>query len=102
MEFIGTLQFFNQNGKRGNPIALYLERAENGECRISAQLLQWRELVGVGAAPNKAAGDFGMELKVAHPGPGAYDGPAWNGSKAQKPSPPRPAVTSRSAKVPSP
>jgi len=102
MEFVGTLQFFNQNGKRGNPIALYLERAENGECRISAQLLQWRELVGVGTSPNKAAGDFEMKLKAAHPTPGAYDGPAWNGIKAEKPSPPKPAIPAAAPKADSP
>ena len=58
MEFIGTLQVFNQNGKRGNPMSLYLDREDNGECRISVRLLQWRHLVGIGATPSKAAGDF--------------------------------------------
>ena len=90
MEFIGTLQFFNQNGKRGNPLALYLDRLDNGECRISIRLPQWHELVGVGATPNKAAGDFEIKLKSAYPLPGAYDGPAWNGIKAEKPAPPKP------------
>ena len=75
MEFIGTLQFFNQNEKRGNPIALYLKHMETGECQIRAQLPQWRDLVGVGATPNKAAGDFEIKLKAAHPAPAAYDGP---------------------------
>jgi hypothetical protein len=92
MEFIGTLQFFNQNGKRGNPIALYLERVETGECQIRAQLPQWRDLVGVGTTPNKAAGDFETKLKATYPAPGAYDGPAWNGIKAEKPPPPKPAA----------
>lgn len=91
MEFVGTLQFFNRNGKRGNPTALYLERTDNGECRISIRLPQWRELVGVGATPGKAAGDFEVKLKLAHPMPGSYDGPAWQGIKAEKPTPAKPA-----------
>ena len=102
MEFIGTLQFFNQNGKRGNPLALYLERIDGGECRISVRLPQWHELVGVGATPNKAAGDFETKLKSAYPLPGAYDGPAWNGIKAEKPAPPKPAAPSAAGKAESP
>jgi hypothetical protein len=90
MEFIGTVQFFNKNGKRSNPLALYLEQGENSECRISARLPQWRHIVGVGATPNKAAGDFEIKLKQAVPETGAYDGPAWNGIKAEKPAPPKP------------
>ena len=90
MEFIGTVQFFNKNGKRANPLALYLEQLENSECRISARLPQWRHIVGVGATPNKAAGDFEIKLKQAVPETGAYDGPAWNGIKAEKPVPPKP------------
>ena len=102
MEFIGTLQFFNENGKRGNPMALYLERSDNGENRISVRLPQWHELVGVGATPNKAAGDFEVKLKSAYPLPGAYDGPAWNGIKAEKPAPPKPPAASPTTKVDSP
>jgi hypothetical protein len=90
MEYIGTLQVFNQNGKRGNPMSLYLEREDNGECRISLRLPQWAQLVGIGATPSKAAGDFEIKLKNAYPTPGAYDGPAWNGIKAEKPVPPKP------------
>ena len=102
MEFIGTLQLFNQNGKRGNPMALYLERSDSGDCRISIRLPQWPELVGVGATPNKAAGDFEIKLKSAFPLPGAYDGPAWNGIKAEKPAPPKPPASGAAAKVDSP
>jgi hypothetical protein len=102
MEFIGTLQFFNQNGKRANPMALYLERADNGEYRINIRLPQWGELVGVGATPNKAAGDFEIKLKSAYPLPGAYDGPAWNGIKAEKPAPPKPPASAAATKVDSP
>jgi hypothetical protein len=100
MEFIGTLQFFNQNGKRGNPMALYLGRSESGECRIRIPLPQWSELVGVGATPNKAAGDFEIKLKSAYPLPGAYDGPAWNGIKAEKPAPPKPPASGAAADSP--
>jgi hypothetical protein len=101
MELIGTMQFFNQNGKRGNPMSLYLERADNGECRISLRLPQWAQLVGVGATPGKAAGDFEIKLKTSYPAPGAYDGPAWNGIKAEKPAPPKPpAPPSASAAAP--
>jgi hypothetical protein len=102
MEFIGTLQFFNQNGKRGNPLALYLERTDSGACRISIRLPQWHELVGVGPTPNKAAGDFEIKLKSAYPLPGAYDGPAWNGIKAEKPAPPKPPASGAAPKVDSP
>ncbi len=102
MEFIGTLQFFNQNGKRGNPIALYLERLDSGECRISIRLPPWHELVGTGSTPNKAAGDFEIKLKAAYPLPGAYDGPAWNGIKAEKPAPPKPPAPAAATKVDSP
>jgi hypothetical protein len=93
MEFIGTLQVFNENGKRGNPMSLYLEHAENGEYRISPRLPQWAQLVGIGATPGKAAGDFEIKLKAAYPTPGAYDGPAWNGIKAEKPAQPKPPAS---------
>jgi hypothetical protein len=91
MEFIGTVQFFNKNGKRANPLALYLEHSGTSECRISSRLPEWRHIVGLGATPNKAAGEFELKLKQAFPETGAYDGPAWNGIKAEKPAPPKPA-----------
>jgi hypothetical protein len=90
MDFIGTVQFFNQNGKRANPTALYLERLENGEYRISARVPHLRHLVGTGASPGKAAADFEAKVKAAFPAAGAYDGPEWNGIKAEKPAPPKP------------
>ena len=90
MDFIGTVQFFNQNGKRANPTALYLERWENGEYRISARVPHLLHLVGTGASPGKAAGDFEAKVKAAFPAAGAYDGPEWNGIKAEKPAPPKP------------
>jgi hypothetical protein len=104
MEFIGTVQFFNNNGKRGNPIALYLERFDTGECRITSRVPAWRHLVGIGVTPNKAAGDFELKLKETVPDSGAYDGPAWNGIKAEKPAPakPGPAVPVPKPAAPSP
>jgi hypothetical protein len=90
MELVGTIQFFDSNGKRSNPIALFLDNAQ-GEYRISWRLPQWRPVIGAGATPNKAAGDFEAKLKAAFPEPGAYDGPSWNGIKAEKPVPPKPA-----------
>ncbi len=63
-EFVGTVQIW-PNGARGNPVALYLEKLENGECRISARLSEWRHVVGVGATVNKAAGNYELSLKAA-------------------------------------
>ncbi|TLY22087.1 MAG: hypothetical protein E6K68_03985 [Nitrospirae bacterium] len=92
VEFVGTVQFW-PNGARGNPVALYMEKLENGEYRISARLPQWRHLVGVGATVNKAAGNYELTLKTAMPADGAYEGPYWNsGIKAEKPAPPKPVA----------
>ena len=102
MEFIGTVQFFNKNGKRANPMALYLERTPSGEYCIRPTLPQWRHLVGSGMTPNKAAGDFEIKLKGACPDAGAYDGPAWNGIKAEKPVPPKPVTSAGSPQPVSP
>lgn len=97
MEFIGTIQFF-ENGRRSNPVALFLERGES-ECRISARLPPWRHIVGSGATVNKAAGNFEINLKSAVPAEGAYEGPDWNaGVKAEKPAPPKPAAAAPPAK----
>jgi hypothetical protein len=102
MEFIGTVQFFHKNGKRENPTALFLERLEGGECRIGARVPQWRHVIGVGATPNKAAGDFEIKLKAVLPEAGAYDGPAWNGIKAEKPVPPKATPSAPASKPQSP
>jgi hypothetical protein len=89
MEFIGTVQFF-ENGRRTNPVALYLDRGES-ECRVSARLPRWQHIVGSGATVNKAAGNFEINLKSAVPAERAYEGPYWNaGIKAEKPAPPKP------------
>jgi len=96
-EFVGTVQLW-PNGARGNPVALYLEKLENGECRISARLPEWRHVVGVGATVNKAAGNYELNLKAAVPADGAYEGPYWNsGIKAEKPAPPKPAAVTPQA-----
>lgn len=92
LEFVGTVQFW-PNGARGNPVALFMEKTESGDCRISARLADWRHVVGVGATVNKAAGNYELTLKAAVPAEGAYEGPYWNaGIKAEKPAPPKPAV----------
>ena len=92
LEFVGTVQFW-PNGVRGNPVALFMEKQESGECRISASLPGWRHIAGVGATVNKAAGNYELTLKAAVAAEGAYEGPYWNGGiKAEKPAPPKPAV----------
>ena len=97
LEFVGAVQFW-PNGARGNPVALYMEKMENGECRISARLPSWRHVAGVGATVNKAAGNYELTLKAAVPAEGAYEGPYWNaGIKAEKPAPPKPAAASPAA-----
>ena len=94
LEFVGTVQFW-PGGARGNPVALHMEKTESGECRISAQLPDWRHVVGVGATVNKAAGNYELTLKAAVSADGAYEGPYWNaGIKAEKPAPPKPAAAS--------
>jgi hypothetical protein len=91
VEFVGTVQFW-PNGVRGNPVGLFMEKLESGECRISARLPEWRHLVGVGATINKAAGNYELNLKAAVSAEGAYEGPYWSGGiKAEKPAPPKPA-----------
>ena len=97
LEFVGSVQFW-PNDVRGNPVALYMEKLENGECRISARLPEWRHIVGVGATVNKAAGNYELNLKAAVPAAGAYEGPYWNsGIKAEKPATPKPAVAASPA-----
>jgi hypothetical protein len=97
VEFVGSVQFW-PHGARGNPVALYMEKLENGECRISARLPEWRHIVGVGATVNKAAGNYELNLKAAVPADGSYEGPYWNsGVKAEKPSPAKPAAATAPA-----
>jgi hypothetical protein len=97
VEFVGTVQFW-PNGVRGNPVGLFMEKLESGECRISARLPEWRHLVGLGATVNKAAGNYELTLKAAAPAEGAYEGPYWNGGiKVEKPAPPKPITAPSSA-----
>jgi hypothetical protein len=96
-EFVGTVQFW-PNGVRGNPVGLFMEKLESGECRISTRLPKWRHLVGIGATVNKAAGNYELNLKAAAPAEGTYEGPYWNGGiKAEKPAPPKPVPVPSSA-----
>src|SRR2546423_163830 len=91
-EFVGTVQFW-LTGARGNPVALYLEKLENGECRISARLPEWRHVAGVGATANKAAENTNKTQKQGDPPAGAYEALYGNGGiKAEKPPPPKPAA----------
>ncbi len=100
LEFVGTVQFWPA-GVRGNPVALYMEKEENGECRISTRLPAWKNIVGVGATVNKAAGNYEITLKAALPAEGAYEGPYWNaGIKAEKPAPPKPPAPAPTATPP--
>src|SRR2546429_57610 len=103
VEFVGTVQFW-PNGARGNPVALYMEKLETGECRISARLPQWRHIVGVGATVNKAAGNYELNLKAAVPADGAYEAfYGTGGIRAETPPPPKPAAaTSPAGGGPSP
>ena len=102
LEFVGTVQFW-PNGVRGNPVALFMEKTESGECRISARLPDWRHVVGVGATVNKAAGNYELNLKATVSAEGAYEGPYWNGGiKAEKPAPPKPAAASSPPAPPAP
>ena len=97
MEFIGTVEF-SENGKRGNPVALYVQQ-QDGEYRISSRLPQWTHIVGTGATVNKAAGDYELRLKAAAP-TAVYDGPAWNaGIKAEKPASPKPPAAAAPMKT---
>ena len=101
VEFVGTVQFW-PNGVRGNPVGLFMEKLENGECRISARLPAWQHIVGVGATVNKAAGNYELNLKAAVPAENAYEGPYWNGGiKAEKPAPPKPATAAPASPTPS-
>ena len=46
MEFIGIVEF-TENGKRGHPVALYVEQ-HDAEFRVSSRLPQWQHVVGTG------------------------------------------------------
>jgi len=91
MEYVGTLHIF-LGPYRGNPISLYLSR--NGNlCRIGPQVYPWKEVVGEGDTPNRAAADFEEKWKARGLTPDMYTGPSWEGGiKPEKPAPPKPAA----------
>lgn len=103
LTFVGTVQFW-PNSARGNPVALFLDKTESGECRIAVRIPAWQQVVGTGATVNKAAGNYELNLKAAIPATGAYEGPYWNdGIKAEKPAPPKiPSVADGTPPVPTP
>ena len=91
MEYVGTLHIF-LGPYRGNPISLYLSR--NGNlCRIGPKVYPWKEVVGEGDTPNRAAADFEEKWKARGLSPDMYTGPSWEGGiKPEKPAPPKPAA----------
>ena len=96
LEYVGTLHIF-LGPYRGNPISIYLRRAEAG-CQIAPRVYPWSEVVGAGATPNKAAADFEDKWKARGVSPDMYDGPHWEGGiKPERPAPPKPAVPPKPA-----
>jgi len=91
MEYVGALHIF-LGPYRGNPISLYLSR--NGNiCRIGPKVYPWKEVVGEGDTPNRAAADFEEKWKARGLSPDMYTGPSWEGGiKPEKPAPPKPAA----------
>lgn len=90
LEYAGCVHIF-LGPYRGNPIALYLQRSEDG-CRIAPKAYPWNDVVGKGETPNKAAADFEDKWKTKGLSPDMYTGPSWEGGiKPEKPAPPKPA-----------
>ncbi|MGH7251066.1 MAG: hypothetical protein ACREIK_04350 [Nitrospiraceae bacterium] len=91
MEYVGALHIF-LGPYRGNPISLYLSRSAN-ICRIGPKVYPWKEVVGEGDTPNRAAADFEEKWKARGLSPDMYTGPSWEGGiKPEKPAPPKPAA----------
>ena len=96
LEYVGTLHIF-LGPYRGNPISIYLRRAEAG-CQIAPRVYPWSEVVGAGATPNKAAADFEDKWKAGGIAQDMYDGPHWEGGiKPERPAPPKPAAPAKPA-----
>lgn len=96
LEYVGSIHIF-LGPYRGNPIALYLQRSENG-CRISPKAYPWNDVVGKGETPNKAAADFEEKWKTKGLSPDMYTGPAWEGGiKPERPAPPKPPAAPKPA-----
>ena len=96
MEYVGALHIF-LGPYRGNPISLYLSR--NGNiCRIGPKVYPWKEVVGEGDTPNRAAADFEEKWKARGLSSDMYTGPSWEGGiKPEKPAPPKPAAAPKPA-----
>lgn len=91
LEYVGTIHIF-LGPYRGNPIALYLNKGPNG-CEIAPRAYPWKDVVGKGETPNRAAADFEEKWKASGLSPDMYTGPAWEGGiKPEKPAPPKPAT----------
>lgn len=96
MEYVGALHIF-LGPYRGNPISLYLSRNAN-ICRIGPKVYPWKEVVGEGDTPNRAAADFEEKWKARGLSPDMYTGPSWEGGiKPEKPAPPKPAAAPKPA-----
>jgi hypothetical protein len=92
LEYVGCVHIY-LGPYRGNPIALYLKRAD-GACQIGPKVYPWNGVVGIGESPNKAAADFEEKWKAKGLSADMYSGPSWEGGiKPEKPAPPKPAAT---------
>lgn len=101
LEYVGNVHIF-LGPYRGNPIALYLTRGENG-CEIAPKIYPWNEVIGKGETPNKAAADFEEKWKTKGLTPEMYTGPAWEGGiKPERPAPPKPPAAPKPAATAAP
>ena len=96
LEYAGSLHIY-LGPYRGNPIALYLKRAETG-CQIGPKVYPWNRVVGNGETPNKAAADFEEKWKSNGLSTDMYSGPSWEGGiKPERPAPPKPPAAPKPA-----
>lgn len=96
LEYVGSVHIY-LGPYRGNPIALYLKRAETG-CQIGPKAYPWNDVVGSGETPNKAAADFEEKWKTKGLSADMYSGPSWEGGiKPEKPAPPKPPAAPKPA-----
>jgi hypothetical protein len=100
LEYVGSVHIY-LGPYRGNPIALYLKRTENG-CQIGPRAYPWNDVVGAGETANKAAADFEEKWKGKGLAADMYSGPSWEGGiKPEKPAPPKPAASPKPVAAPS-
>ncbi len=100
LEYVGCVHIY-LGPYRGNPIALYLKRTENG-CQIGPKAYPWNDVIGTGETPNKAAADFEEKWKTKGLSAEMYSGPSWEGgikperlAPAKPPAPPKPAAATQ-------